>query len=86
MKAAELSLEVNFELLETPLDKVVVYLGPEEFKSTWQQGHLPHTHGDRRRWQAPCTGPRGVSLRRGQAYRRAHSQVSLPHDFTHVTL
>ncbi|KAE9032536.1 hypothetical protein PR003_g9465 [Phytophthora rubi] len=35
MKAAELSLEVNFELLEAPIDKVVVYLDPEEFKSTW---------------------------------------------------
>ncbi|KUF95763.1 hypothetical protein AM588_10006858 [Phytophthora nicotianae] len=35
MKAAELSLEVNFELLAAPIDKVVVYLDPEEFKSTW---------------------------------------------------
>lgn len=35
MKAAELSLEVNFELLDAPLEKVVVYLDPEEFKSTW---------------------------------------------------
>lgn len=35
LKAAELSLEVNFELLDAPLDKVVVYLDPEEFKSTW---------------------------------------------------
>lgn len=35
MKAAELSLEVNFELLDAPIDKVVVYLDPEEFKSTW---------------------------------------------------
>ncbi|KAL7688255.1 putative larA-like protein [Plasmopara halstedii] len=35
MKAAELSLEVNFELLDAPLDKVVVYLDPKEFKSTW---------------------------------------------------
>ncbi|DAZ97212.1 TPA: hypothetical protein N0F65_003843 [Lagenidium giganteum] len=35
MKAAELSLEVNFVLLDQPLDKVVVYLDPEEFKSTW---------------------------------------------------
>ncbi len=34
-KASELSLQVNFELLETPLKKVVVYLDPEEFKSTW---------------------------------------------------
>ncbi|MGQ9661727.1 MAG: lactate racemase domain-containing protein [Kiritimatiellia bacterium] len=33
--AAELSLKVNFELLDEPLDKVVVYLEPGEFKSTW---------------------------------------------------
>ncbi len=35
LKAAELSLEVNFQMLEQPLPKVVVYLDPEEFKSTW---------------------------------------------------
>lgn len=35
MKAADLSLRVNFELLDAPLDKVVVYMDPEEFKSTW---------------------------------------------------
>jgi nickel-dependent lactate racemase len=35
MKAAELSLEVNFQLLDAPLDKVVVFLDPDEFKSTW---------------------------------------------------
>jgi len=34
-KASELSLKVNFEMLETPLKKVVVYLDPSEFKSTW---------------------------------------------------
>ncbi len=34
-RAAELSLEVNFEMLDAPLDKVVVYLDPSEFKSTW---------------------------------------------------
>lgn len=34
-KAAELSLKVNFQMLDKPLDKVVVYLEPEEFKSTW---------------------------------------------------
>lgn len=34
-KAAALSLEVNFEMVPEPLDKVVVYLDPEEFKSTW---------------------------------------------------
>ena len=34
-KAAALSLEVNFEMLAEPLKKVVVYLDPAEFKSTW---------------------------------------------------
>jgi nickel-dependent lactate racemase len=34
-RAAALSLEVNFEMLSKPLDKVVVYLDPAEFKSTW---------------------------------------------------
>jgi len=34
-KASELSLKVNFELLDEPLKKVVVYLDPSEFKSTW---------------------------------------------------
>jgi len=34
-KAARLSLQVNFEMLEEPLKKIVVYLNPMEFKSTW---------------------------------------------------
>ena len=34
-QAAELSLKVNFEMLDEPLHKVVVYLDPSEFKSTW---------------------------------------------------
>lgn len=34
-RASELSLKVNFEMLDKPLKKVVVYLDPEEFKSTW---------------------------------------------------
>ncbi len=34
-RAAELSLKINFEMLEKPLKKVVVYLDPSEFKSTW---------------------------------------------------
>ena len=34
-KAARLSLKVNFEMLDSPLKKVVVYLDPTEFKSTW---------------------------------------------------
>ena len=33
--AAELSVKVNFCILEKPLKKVVVYLDPSEFKSTW---------------------------------------------------
>ncbi|NOY41714.1 MAG: D-mannonate epimerase [Planctomycetes bacterium] len=34
-KASELSLKVNFEMVSKPLEKVVVYLDPEEFHSTW---------------------------------------------------
>jgi nickel-dependent lactate racemase len=34
-KAAKLSLQVNFEMVEKPLKKVVVWLDPTEFKSTW---------------------------------------------------
>jgi len=35
MKAAELSVRVNFTVLEKPLEKVVVFLDPDEYKSTW---------------------------------------------------
>lgn len=34
-KAAKLSLQVNFEMVDKPLKKVVVWLDPTEFKSTW---------------------------------------------------
>jgi nickel-dependent lactate racemase len=34
-RAAALSLQVNFEILDEPLERVVVYLDPGEFKSTW---------------------------------------------------
>lgn len=34
-EAVEMSREKNLDYLETPLSKVVVYLDPEEFKSTW---------------------------------------------------
>jgi nickel-dependent lactate racemase len=34
-KAAQLSLEVNFDMVDKPLKKVVVWLDPTEFKSTW---------------------------------------------------
>ena len=33
--AADLSLKVNFEMFDKPIKKVVVYLDPSEFKSTW---------------------------------------------------
>jgi nickel-dependent lactate racemase len=33
--AADLSIKVNFNILEKPLKKVVVYLDPAEYKSTW---------------------------------------------------
>jgi nickel-dependent lactate racemase len=34
-RAADLSLEVNFEMLDRPIQKAVVYLEPHEFRSTW---------------------------------------------------
>jgi nickel-dependent lactate racemase len=34
-QAAELSLKVNFEILDEPIKKAVVYLDPQEFHSTW---------------------------------------------------
>jgi nickel-dependent lactate racemase len=34
-RASDLSLQVNFEMLDQPLRKVVVYLDPHEFHSTW---------------------------------------------------
>ncbi|MCU0411868.1 MAG: lactate racemase domain-containing protein [Bacteroidetes bacterium] len=34
-KASALSLQVNFEMLDDPISKIVVYLDPAEFKSTW---------------------------------------------------
>ncbi len=33
--ASELALKVNFTMVDRPLDKVVVYLDPDEYKSTW---------------------------------------------------
>ncbi|MGA9470811.1 MAG: lactate racemase domain-containing protein [Terriglobales bacterium] len=33
--ASALSVQVNFETMDTPLQKVVVYLDPHEFSSTW---------------------------------------------------
>lgn len=33
--AAKLAMKVNFQMVESPLMKVVVYLDPSEYKSTW---------------------------------------------------
>jgi nickel-dependent lactate racemase len=33
--ASELSLKVNFTMLDEPLQKTIVYLDPQEYKSTW---------------------------------------------------
>ncbi len=35
LKASELSLKVNFEMLDRPIRKAVVFLDPSEFHSTW---------------------------------------------------
>jgi nickel-dependent lactate racemase len=34
-RAADLSLKVNFEIVDEPIQKAVVYLDPHEFHSTW---------------------------------------------------
>jgi hypothetical protein len=34
-RAAELSLQVNFDVLDKPIQKAVVFLDPHEFHSTW---------------------------------------------------
>jgi nickel-dependent lactate racemase len=34
-RASALSLEVNFEMLDQPIRKAIVWLDPDEFKSTW---------------------------------------------------
>ncbi len=35
LRAAELSLKVNFEIVEQPIPKAIVFLDPHEFHSTW---------------------------------------------------
>jgi len=35
IQASELALRENFIMLDEPPKKIVVYLDPEEFKSTW---------------------------------------------------
>ena len=35
LRASELSLKVNFQMLDEPIQKAIVYLDPREFHSTW---------------------------------------------------
>jgi len=35
LQAAELSMKVNFQMLEKPIQKAIVWLDPDEYKSTW---------------------------------------------------
>ncbi|HEX2921165.1 MAG TPA: lactate racemase domain-containing protein [Bacteroidales bacterium] len=35
IRAAELSVKVNFAVLDKPINKAVVYLDPDEFRTTW---------------------------------------------------
>jgi len=58
LKASELSLKVNFEMLDKPIKKAVVYLDPKEFHSTWigEQGGVSHAHGAGRWGRADCSG------------------------------
>ena len=54
LPAAELSLKVNFEILDKQIDKAVVFLDPHRvpLHLDRQQGHLPHPHGPGRRRRA----------------------------------
>ncbi len=47
LEGRQLCQQVNLDLLNAPLEKVVVYLDPSEFKSTWigNKSNLSHAHG-----------------------------------------
>jgi len=59
-QASELSLKVNFQMLDREFRKCVVYLDPSEFKSTWL-GTNPFTE---RAWPWPTRRP--IVLRSGR--------------------
>ncbi len=86
LKAAELSLKVNFEMLDEPIKKAVVYLDPEGVPQHLdrQQGGLSHAHGAGRRSGADysCAGREGI--RRRQGNRRADPQVWLSRNAGHA--
>ena len=78
-RAAELSLKVNFEMLDAPIQKAVVYLDPHEFHSTWlgnkavYRTRMALADGAELIILAP--GVRGI--RRRPSHRRADPQVRL---------
>ena len=78
-RAADLSLRVNFETLDMPIRKAVVYLDPLEFHSTWLGNkavyRTPHGTGRRRGADHPCAG-RKVVWRR-QNYRHSDPEIRL---------
>ena len=80
-QAAALSVQVNFTMLDEPLEKVVVYLDPEEFHSTWLGNKAIY-----RTRMAIADGGELVSwpwrgdLRRRPANRPPDSQIRIPDD------
>ena len=67
-RAAELSLKVNFEMVDEPIKKAVVYLDPHEFHSdvAGQQGGLPDADGAGGWRGADYSGAGGAGVWRGQ--------------------
>jgi len=77
-RAAELSLKVNFEVLDKPVHKAVVYLDARSFTHMdRQQGHLSHPDGAGRRCGVDCARARRKGIRRGQSHRRHDPQIRL---------
>jgi nickel-dependent lactate racemase len=58
LKASELSLKVNFEMLDKPIKKAVVLSRSQgvPLDVDWQQGGVPHAHGAGRWSGADCSG------------------------------
>ena len=79
-QAAALSVEVNFSILDEEPRKMVVYLDPEEFHSTWlgnkaiYRTRMAIADGG----ELIVLGPGRGHVRRGPRDRRPHPQVRLP--------
>ncbi len=58
MAGAPLVQRLNLDLLDAPLEKVVVYLDPDEFRTTWLGNKaIYRTHGHRGRGELIILGP-----------------------------